>query len=134
MWPFSKKPIREHPQVALDGTRAWYDHQRNEWSFSIDGIDYSVRGPKLDVALFHAVRRIPEEIAAIKPQIMATIREYVTEWCHSVESAHIVCIDVTSLLSNNMYDITYAGDDDWADLGVNIIVTDGKITQSYAGD
>jgi len=39
-----------------------------------------------------------------------------------------------NLVRQNEIDIAYAGGDNWGDLVVNIVINDGKIINSYAGD
>ena len=43
-------------------------------------------------------------------------------------------IDVSWLTTKRQIDVSYVGDDYWGDLGVNFIITDGRITDSFAGD
>ena len=45
----------------------------------------------------------------------------------------VVVIEVSRLADQNEIDISF-GCEQWADYGLNIVITNGKITDSYAGD
>ncbi len=47
---------------------------------------------------------------------------------------NLVSIDVSWLLEKDQVDVSYAGSDNWGDLGVNIVITGGKIDHVYSGD
>jgi hypothetical protein len=43
-------------------------------------------------------------------------------------------VDLDHYGKSKTIDMAFAGDDSWGDFGVNVIITDGKIVDTYGGD
>ncbi|MCH7573276.1 MAG: hypothetical protein IH891_10210, partial [Planctomycetes bacterium] len=55
-------------------------------------------------------------------------------WCEWDGKKVLDSIEVSCLLEKDQVDVSYSGSDDWGDLGVNIIITGGRIEEVYSGD
>ena len=86
-----------------------------------------------DVAVLPILPKIEEWLAGLESEIDSEIKKHLEGWCDWKGHKDLVNVDVSWLVTKNAVDLSYAHED-WADLGVNIVITDGKITNSYAGD
>jgi len=69
----------------------------------------------------------------LKNEIDTIIDEHVGDWDLETDDRAVVSIDVSRLSQENQIDVAY-GCEQWADYGVNVVVTNGAITESYGGD
>ena len=72
-------------------------------------------------------------LSDLDTQLDNEIKKHLEGWCDWTGEKQLVGIDVSWLIEKREVDVSYANDD-WGDLGVNVVITDGKITDSYAGD
>ncbi len=136
MWPFSrdKKPTRV-PAIRCNGTDIIWNTTFQWWEFTVDDVDYSLTdNPVFDPMVLAKLPEITGWLEALDAEINVQIKRHLEGWGDVWQGQKdLVGIDVSWLLSKNEVNVAYA-DDDWADLGVHVIITNGKITGSYAGD
>jgi len=136
MWPFSskKKKATPIPTIRCGNISVRWNAQLYWWQFSDGEIDYSLAGPEFDVAVLNSLVLVRRWLTGLDKEIDAEIKKHLEEWCEWTGEKHVVSIEVLNLARKNEIDIAYAGGDNWGDLGVNIVISDGKIINSYAGD
>jgi len=135
MWPFpSRKGLTPNPTIRCGNTHICWNSQLHCWEFSDGQIDYSLANPEFDVALLNSLDRVREWLTALDQDIDAEIKKHLKGLCEWTGEKHVVHVNVSNLVSKNEADVAYAGGDNWGDLGVNIVIADGKIIKSYAGD
>lgn len=107
----------------------------HRWEFTDGGIDYSLSdNPVFDPSVLAILPKIATWLKELDAQIDEEIKKHLEGWCDDwCGQKELVGIDVSWLVTKNEVDVSYAHES-WADLGVNVIITDGKITDSYAGD
>jgi hypothetical protein len=104
------------------------------WEFSDGDIDYSLTdNPVFDPSVLSMLPRAAKWLTDLDTEINEEIKKHLEGWCDWKGQKELVRIDVSWLVARNEVDVSFAHDD-WADLGVNIVITDGRITNSYAGD
>lgn len=137
MWPFSskkKKKATSIPTIRCGKISVRWNAQLHRWQFSDGEIDYSLAGPEFDVAVLNSLVLVRRWLTGLDKEIDAEIKKHLEGWCEWTGEKHVVTIEVLNLARKNEIDIAYAGGDNWGDLGVNIVISDGKIVNSYAGD
>lgn len=135
MWPFSrnKQPARV-PAIRIGAVSVRWNCEFEWWEFSDEQFSYSLcDNSEFNVALLNELGQAKQWLIELDEQISAVIKTHLWEGSEWNGVKNVVGIDVSSLLSKREIDIAYA-DDSWGDLGVNVIITAGKITGSYAGD
>ena len=133
MWPFTKRNAdSKTASVSIGQIVATLG--RDGWSFS-DGVhDYTMyENDNFDQLIVDKLPNVREWIANLEDEINAIINEHVGDWGLESDDRDVVSIDVSRFADENQIDVAY-GCDQWADYGVNIVITDGKITESYGGD
>jgi hypothetical protein len=140
MWPFSPKSPAPCPSVTKGEVRAWWDAQAKCWDIR-DGVhDYSVNSAELDIALFDQLPTVRELLQDLDSDIDAEIRkrfegpqsfEGTLDWSGKKE---VVCIYLSEFFSKQEVEVAYAGDDEWGDLLVTVLIRDRKVVGSYADD
>jgi hypothetical protein len=136
MWPFTSKPAAAvlRPTVILGGITATYDNRWKRWRFAIREIDFELRGETLDARVIELATGVPRWISDNEAQINREIERHLKGWVEWDGKKHASGgIDVTELLSKQQIDVEYAGDS-WGDLGITIVLREGKVVDSYAGD
>ena len=135
MWPFSKRADKPRPaNVHCDGTTAHYDTQFNKWAFRVDGIEFMFKGVQFDPVVTSWARESSATIRGLEGPLRACVMEWLKEWPCDHSRAEIVAVDLSKYTDSRTFDIAFAGDESWGDFGVNVIVKDGQIFDSYAGD
>ncbi|WP_218933812.1 hypothetical protein [Rubripirellula lacrimiformis] len=86
-----------------------------------------------DTSILHKLPDLRTWISNLQTEIDAIINEHVADWGLERDDREIVAIDVSRLATENQVDVAY-GCEQWADYGVNIVITNGRITESYGGD
>lgn len=135
MWPFSRnKQPSPVPAIRVGEISVRWDCEFEWWEFSDGQLRYSLcDNPEFDVALLNELGQAKQWLIDLDEQISAVIKKHLWEGCDWNGVKNVIGIDVSSLLTKREIDVSYA-DDSWGDLGVNVIITAGKITESYAGD
>ena len=136
VWPFNRNAAVEKtiPSVTIGNVSVfWRD---GFWSFVDTNGEYDFT--LYENAEFHdsILEKIPAAKAWIndlKPEINKIIDEHVGDWGLERDDRSVVGIDVSNLAEENQIDVAF-GCEQWADYGVNIVITNGKITESYGGD
>lgn len=134
MWPFrSKKTVV--PAVRVGNISARWDSQLEFWQFNDGEFSYSFCGnPEFDVAVLNKLGIVKQWLLELDQEIDVEIRKNIDGWSKWAGKKHVLVIDVSELIKKSEIDVTYEGDDEWGDLGVSIVITDGRITDSYSGD
>jgi hypothetical protein len=73
---------------------------------------------------------LDEEFESIKVEV----RKNLEGWCDWDGDPELIGIEVSDLIESGQIDASFVGDDSWGDLGVNVLLKNGKVTGSYAGD
>ena len=136
VWPFSrKKKSTPVPAIRCNGIDVTWNPTVHWWEFTDGGIAYSqCDNPVFDPSVLTRLPDIVHWLEKLDVEINEEIKKYLEGWCDEWrKQKDLVGIDVSWLATKNEVDVSYAHED-WADLGINIIITDGRITDSYAGD
>ena len=136
MWPFSRnKTSTPVPAIRCGDIDVTWNPISHWWEFSDGGIDYSLSDNSIfDPSVLTKLRKIAEWLEDLDSEIDEEIKQHLEGWCDNWRGQkELVGIDVSWLVAKNEVDVSYAHED-WADLGVNVVITDGRITNSYAGD
>ena len=136
MWPFSRKVSdKPTPTIKVGETLIKWRKRLDWWELVIDGTSYSLTdNPVFDTQIIDELPRIRQWINDLDAEIDREIAKQLDGWCEWDGKKEIVSIDVSSLLESNKVDVSYAGNDNWGDLGVNIVIAAGKIDDVYSGD
>jgi hypothetical protein len=136
MWPFtSKKKQSPVPAVRAGDISVRWSAEFEWWEFSDGEFNYSlIDNPEFDVAILNKLGMVKHWLVDLNHEIDAEIKKNLEGWCEWAGEKHVVGIDVSGLISKQEIDVAYADGADWGDLGVNIVITEGKVTDSYAGD
>ena len=135
MWPFSRDQKTAAARVVRSGG---IDVEWNScygwWEFCADGINYSLHdNPSFDPELLARLPQVTQWLTVLDAEIDAVIAGHLEGWCAWTGRKELVNVDVSWLLQKGQIDASFA-DDDWGDLGVNVVITGGAISDSYAGD
>jgi len=135
MWPFSRsKKSTTVPVIRCGQTDVTWNSTFHWWEFSYGGIDYSLSdNPVFDISVLQHLPRVAQWLEDLECEINEVVKKHLVGWCNWQGEKDLVVIDVSWLVARNEVDVSYAHED-WADLGVNVVITDGLITDSYAGD
>lgn len=136
MWPFttSEKVTLVFPIVLHEGIRIAYDPKEKYWEYIFHDINFVYHGNEFDLRIMQLNQQILDTIKGLKTEIYQTIKTHLEGWVQWDGEPHIVCITVENCLQDGKIDISYCGDESWGDLGVNIVIREGKIVDSYSGD
>lgn len=135
MWPFThKKRTVLVPAIRCNGVVVLWNTAFEHWEFSIDGVNYTRRdNPVFDTEIMSQLHLPMKWIAELDARLEAEIKEHLEGWCDWTGKKELLSIDVSWLIAKREIDVEYFHDD-WGDLGINIVITNGKFTSSYAGD
>ncbi|QDT03048.1 hypothetical protein K227x_14270 [Rubripirellula lacrimiformis] len=133
MWPFQNRESKKRtPCVSIGDIVATWG--QDGWSFSDGTIDFTMyENDIFDTSILHKLPDLRTWISNLQTEIDAIINEHVADWGLERDDREIVAIDVSRLATENQVDVAY-GCEQWADYGVNIVITNGRITESYGGD
>jgi hypothetical protein len=135
MWPFRKKQILPPPEDVISGDdRASYSTTLDQWDFEIDGIEFTLSGREFDSRAFAWAREGVPTIKRLETEIDRHVLEALNGWPCDVATRHLLSVSLDDYSSDGHFDLAYVGDDSWADFGVNVIVADGQVIESYGGD
>ena len=136
MWPFSKKTVYSQPaEISRDGLTARYDAGIRQWIFQCEGIQFWLSGIPFNEHAFAWAREAVPVIKKLETSIRDKVAECLKEWDGvDARAAELLCVDLDDYAENRAMDLAYVGDDSWGDMGINIIITDGSITDAYSGD
>jgi hypothetical protein len=135
MWPFSKSKRKVSVPTVRCGETVIRWHSYGWWEFGYNGYDYTlIDTEEFNPEILSKISRATDWIRSLDSEINKEIERNLAGWCKWNGEKHIVSIDVSSLLLKDTIDVSYAGNDDWGDLGINIVIINGIIDHSYAGD
>jgi hypothetical protein len=135
MWPFRKKQILPRPDDVISGdNRAFYSTLLKGWDFEIDGIEFSLSGREFDIRAFEWARKEMETIGRLENEIDGHVLEVLDGYPFDIEARHLFAISLDDYLSEGQLNLSFVGDDSWADFGVNVIVANGRVVGAYGGD
>lgn len=105
------------------------------WEFTENGIDYTLSDNSVfDPSVLARLPEVSKWLEGLDTEINEEVKKHLVGWCDDWRGQKgLVGIDVSWLIAKNEVDVSYAHED-WADLGINVVITDGRITDSYAGD
>lgn len=123
MWPFSSKKQNPIPKIRCGEVEVTWNTELNWWEFSKDTVDYClVFNPVFDPRIFSRLDEINGWVTQLQPQINDVIKKHLKNWCDDWSGQKDqMSIDVSWLVERGEIDVGYAHED-WADLGVNIII------------
>jgi hypothetical protein len=133
MWPFTKQK-RLQQSVKVGDILVKRDNSFSIWEFDVDEIGYTYDKNSFDTQVLSELPKVTKWIKNLDSQIEQEIIKHLDGWCDYNGLKEIITIEVSELLTENEVDISYSGSEDWADLGINIVIKNGKIHNSYAGD
>ncbi|MCM8538685.1 MAG: NYN domain-containing protein [Lentisphaeraceae bacterium] len=140
MWPFNKNK-KVKPSITIDDTKVFWDGENYPaWEFEKDSIIYTYYKENFDTAILKhlptAIKWITDLNTEIDKEISINLKEYKT---YKGEK-DLISVDLTDLIEENKIDIAFCGngdfgtEEDWGDLGINIVIQNGSILESYSGD
>ena len=135
MWPFScnKRPTPV-PAIRCGDIDVTWNPTFHGWEFSVGDIAYSQhQNPVFDQSVFAKLPEVRKWLEVLDSEINEEIKKHLAGWCDWKGQKELVGIDVSRLISRNEAEVSYAHED-WGDLGVDIVITNGRITSSDAGD
>lgn len=104
------------------------------WSFTDGLVDFTMyENDTFDSSIVDKLPDVKTWISNLHCEIDAIINEHVGGWGLENDDRGIVSIDVSRLATEKQVDVAY-GCEQWADYGVNIVISNGKIVESYGGD
>lgn len=135
MWPFSRnKKATPVPVVRCGSIDVVWDSTYHSWEFSDGEIDYSFSdNPVFDPSVLQHLPKVSQWLEELDREIHEEVKKQLAGLWDWQGEKDLVGIDVSWLVARNEVDVSYAHEE-WADLGVNVVITDGRITDSYAGD
>ena len=133
MWPFKKSDTCKRIATAtVNGVTAIWTE--DGWSFSDGKYDYTMyECDCFDSTLANRLPNVQKWIEELGEQIDSIINEHVGDWRLDHDDRAVISIDASHLAQKNQIDVSF-GCEQWADYGVNIVITGGEITESYGGD
>ncbi len=136
MWPFSiKTSDKPSPALKVGETLISWDIRFDWWEFEIDGVSYlQSENPVFDPQIIKELPKVRQWINDLDAEIDREIAKQLDGWCEWDGKKDLGSIEVSCLLEKDQVDVAFSGSDDWGDLGVNIIITAGKIEDVYSGD
>tara|TARA_R110002020_G_scaffold95038_2_gene228232 strand:- start:20 stop:430 length:411 start_codon:yes stop_codon:yes gene_type:complete len=136
MWPFNRSQANlPVPRIQIGDVQVvWQDVLNGHWEFSTGEILYTLYdNPIFDVSLINELPIVSQWIDDLRSQIEEEIKKQLEVWAEWTGDYDLVVVDVSHLIEKREVELSYAHES-WADLGINIIVAEGKILSSEAGD
>jgi hypothetical protein len=133
MWPFGSKPELPEPIMRGDLT-ARCDAQRKGWIIDRDGIEFYLPGLLLDESAFDWVKEAASTVDALDAEMRARVMDCLVEWPCDKTQARISCVYLDEYPGAKTINVDFLGDESWGDLGVHVIISDGKIVNAYGED
>jgi hypothetical protein len=135
MWPFSKKRETIVPDdVVFEGNRARYSSTLDCWELTLDDVDFTCSGISFDTRVFGWADAALSVIRRLEEEIDKRVIKELEGWPCDVSKRELLCVALDAYTESRTLDLSYVGDDSWADFGVNVIIRDGVIEDSYGGD
>ncbi|WP_010583744.1 hypothetical protein [Schlesneria paludicola] len=135
MWPFSLQTKPSPVPTIRCGDIVIHWNEDEYWEFRADGILYTLfDNPTFTPSLLIQLNDVAQWLTELNPEIDREIQRHLDGWCKWNGEKHIDGIDVSWLAERNEIDVSYVGNEEWGDLSVNIVITDGKITGTDSGD
>jgi hypothetical protein len=135
MWPFTKKSSAAQPSViSSDGIQARYNPRLKLWSFHFAGMDFNVSQIEFDVRAFGWAAEAAATVNLMRPRMMPVVAKWLEGWPCDHSTAHILSVELSKYGDSKTMDVDFIGDDSWGDFGVTVVIRDGEIVDSYAGD
>jgi len=135
VWPSSQQNKKDVMIPTIRGNETlvrWRDN--HGWQFQKNGVMYTLwENPQFDVSLFSEIDVAMSWLEKLEDEINLHVQNFLEGLCEWTGEKELVTIDVSWLVSKKQIDAQYANDD-WGALGINIVVTDGRIVNSYSGD
>ena len=116
------------------GVTARYRPEFSHWVVTRDGLEFWFSGPSFPVAAFDWTREAGATVRALGDELRREVDTHFEELECDRTTAKIIGIDLTEYPASRTLDVAFGGDATWGDIGINVIVTDGAIVDSYAGD
>ena len=135
MWPFkTRRGITRIPSIRCNGLEVHWNVAAGWWEFRYDGTYYSMaENSTFDTSLPSKLDLVQPWLSSLELEIDNEIRTHLEGSNSGIAEKQIVGIDVSWLVDKGEIDVAFASDL-WDGLGVNIVITDGRVTDSYAGD
>lgn len=135
MWPFSSQKKAIPVPIVRCGDVEIHWNADEYWEFRIDGIIYTLfDNPVFTPSLLAQLQDVAQWLIDLDSEIDQVIQRHLEGWCEWNGEKRVDGIDVSWLAEKNEVDVCYVGNEDWGDLGINIVITDGKITSTDSGD
>jgi hypothetical protein len=133
MWPFGKKTSLPEP-VSRGEMTAQYDIRRKGWVIPWDGIEFYLPGLSFNESAFEWAKEAAPVIRALDDKIRIRVTKCLEHWPCDKTKTHISCVYLDAYQESKSLDLDFLGDESWGDLGVNVIIKDGKIVDAYGSD
>lgn len=90
--------------------------------------------PVFNPAVLDQLPRVRQWIMDLEAKINREIAGHLEHWCEWDDVKKIVAIDVSWLIEERQAEVSYVGGEDWGDLGIDVVLIDGRVDHSDAGD
>ena len=135
MWPFGKKEASPPPDdVSQGGMTARYDAELKHWVFQCDGIEFNLSTVPFKEMAFDWAKEAAAIIRTLNSQMRDRVMRCLQDWPCDKTKAQILYVNLDEYGESKSMDVAFVGDDSWGDVGVNVIIADGKIVDAYGGD
>lgn len=135
MWPFGKsKSSPVPPSVTRGDMTARYDPKLKEWSFECEGIEFGLSGVLFNEEAFNWARESVGTVRTLNDDIRNRVLSSLVGVPCNKSKARILCVNLDEYTNDKTLEVTFIGDESWGDLGIDVVITDGKIVGVYGGD
>jgi hypothetical protein len=133
VWPFKEKPKKAPPRIDVDGTIVEWDAYGENWTFTRDGMAFTVDSGAFDPRLVGAAAQARDVLMSLDAEVRMEIAKQLDGWTDSPAPAELLSVRIEKWLSDEELGADYIGEN-WGDLGVTVWIRQGKVTGSDAGD
>ena len=133
MWPFKEKSTKPSPRVDVDGIVVKWDDYGENWSFSRDGMDFTVESNPFDPHLVGAAADVHEVLKSLETEVRAEISKHLDGWGVAPAPPELLSVRIEKWLTDEELGADYIGEN-WGDLGITVWIRQGKVIGSDAGD
>lgn len=130
MWPFHRKRVEQPtPSIHCDGVDVrWI--KKLGWEFHLGGVCYTLYdNPVFNPSLLTQLEEVSTWIAHLDSEIDKIVEQHAP----SNGIKELIAIDVSWLVEKRQVEVEFVNEE-WGDLGIGIVINDGVITDSFAGD
>jgi hypothetical protein len=120
--------------VSRGEVTAKYHEVLKSWSFSLDGVDFSIAGLPFNEAAFDWARESLPVIRKLDAEIRAQVMNYLEDSACDKTKAEMLSVDLDDYGKSKTIMIAFTGDDSWGDFGIDVTIVGGRFVEVTGGD